>query len=108
MPTGTIRDFNQKLFDNTNSFDQSTGHFKAPVKGIYVFFVTAMVGKGTTSAIYLETSSFMEKWFNDKDDNGNERQVTISISFALEKDEQVWLYNKYADTIYSSYCNEFT
>ena len=66
-----------------------------------------MVAQGPIAAIYVVKNG-VEKWFYDKDDNGNERQVTVYISLHLNKGDQVWLKNVYANTLHSSDVNELS
>ena len=101
IPKGTIT-FDQKPIDNTNSFDAATGHFKAPVQGSYVFFVNAWVRQNTQSEIVVYVNGDSVKYFGDYNTVGDYRQLNFFLAYELQKDDEVWLKNNYADSIYAS------
>ena len=98
IPTGTIT-FDEKAADITNSFDETKGHFEAPIEGTYVFFVNAHVYKGTYSAISVNVNGVYVKYFDDGEDAGNARQINFFFEVFLKKSDILYLYNYYAETI---------
>ena len=99
IPTGTIT-FDQKPFDNTNSFDETTGHFEAPIEGTYVFFVNAHVQKGTYSSIRVYVNGVYVKNFFDDEDAGKRRQLNLFFEVFLKKSDILYLHSDSFESIY--------
>ena len=86
--------------DNTNSFDETKGHFEAPIEGTYVFFVNAYVGGGIISGIRVYVNGAEVKYFDDREGAGNAREMNFFFEVKLKKSDILYLDNVYADTIY--------
>ena len=106
IPHGTIT-FDKKPVDNTNSFDETTGHFKAPIDGTYVFFVNT--NADTIAGICVYVNDVIEKYFYDGEDfSGDLRQLNFFFEVVLHKEDQTWLFNDIENTIHVDYYHSIT
>ena len=107
IPRGAIT-FDQKQVDITNSLDETTGHFEAPIEGTYVFFVNAWVNQGRNSRITVYVNGVKVKDFYDSEDAGLHREMSFFFEVFLKKSDILYLNNPYTETLYIDTYNSIT
>ncbi|XP_045193153.2 complement C1q tumor necrosis factor-related protein 3-like [Mercenaria mercenaria] len=105
--TKTITNLGTKqaiVFDNIftnegNGYNSLSGHFTAPVRGVYAFFVVITNIPGHSCSVQLlRNGHFLGHVLahTKAKTNGNFLTSTLAVTARLKKGDQVWVRNEYA------------
>nr|XP_034305323.1 complement C1q tumor necrosis factor-related protein 3-like [Crassostrea gigas] len=81
--------YDRVLTNIGNGYDKWSGHFKAPLKGLYVLSCTVMAVKGhDISVVLVKNGQNMMNAYSNRSawDTG-----AISVALALKKGDKVWI-----------------
>ncbi|XP_060570770.1 complement C1q-like protein 4 [Ruditapes philippinarum] len=96
----------QIVFDHVitnvgNGYSPSHGHFTAPIKGVYVFFVVITNTPGYSSSVtLLRNGGWIGYALAHGGSQNNNLYVTstIAVTIELQQGDEVWVQNEYAFT----------
>ena len=81
--------YDRVLTNIGNGYDKISGHFKAPIKGLYVFSCTVMaVERGDLSVVLVKNAQEMSHVYSS---TGIYESGAISILLSLKKGDKVWI-----------------
>ena len=98
MPIGYIW-FNTVHVDNSNNFDIDT--FKAPVDGIFIFFLNCYVSAREDALIEVRVNFEVQERLESKLQGTSYRQLSGFWSLDLKAGDEVSLFNYYEISIYA-------
>lgn len=81
--------YDRVLTNFGNGYDRLSGHFKAPIKGLYVFSCNVMAsGKNALSVVLVKNGQILSNVYSA---TANYESGAISILLALKKGDNVWI-----------------
>merc|ERR1712198_463434 len=109
IPTGIIK-FDDKIIDNSNSFDIKEGKFIVPSSGNYLFFFDST----TSNTGYSDVTAYVNGNYGHhfRESNGDmdhpSHQHIFMFASRLEKDDVLWLENHDEKTLRNYEANPMT
>ena len=100
IPSGQIT-YDVEEVDNSNDFNPATGTFTVPKTGMYQFFFNAYVNREGYSRVYVYLNGNNHQFFYHEQEGSSDRQRQLSAfwSMQLNKDDEVYMENPYANSI---------
>ncbi|XP_045183816.2 complement C1q-like protein 4 [Mercenaria mercenaria] len=96
MGTKQIIVFNNVFTNVGNGYNPYSGHFTAPVRGVYAFFLVITNIPGYSCSVQLlRNGQFIGSLLAHSKENRNFLTSTLAVTAKLKKGDRVWVQNAY-------------
>jgi len=101
IPQGVIT-FDEKVIDNSNSFVIEEGKFIVPSSGFYLFLFDSQAWSTKYSKVYVQVNGNLVHSFAELHKGEFVDQLNFMFASRLKGGDELWLFNVYPKTLWSS------